>query len=769
MKTAARPPADSRPCVVVTTYARPDGLALLLADLEREAPAEGLDVRVYDDGTPNPDLDVVKRIRDRGWRYLRAETNRGKRGWWRWWNEILKDLRRSPAPLFYVVQDDMRLCREFFERSLALWDGIDDPQKASLDLHVSAERGALGSSCWTPVRATRCGEVVHSGWLDCNAVLCNRRLFRALDWRLEPIAVRRWHGQEFISSGVGQQISLRAHRRGLRMYRTAQSLTVHDGSPSLMNPEARRKWTMHTVDFVDGDDAARALTRSRPEIFASLASIPPRERGLESVVASLLPQVDRLGVYLNGYRHVPRFLDDPRIVVARSREHGDRGDAGKFFWAGSRSGYQLVCDDDLAYPSDYVARLVDGIERYGRRAVVGFHGSVLREEIVDYHASRRLLHFARPLERDTPVHVLGTAAVGYHTAAMAVAASDFRRRNTADIWLALLGQRQEVPFVCLRRPGGWLTELPGLDHDSIYRRARAPRSPRLETRLVRAHAAWRLHGAPQVAARSSGYLGSASPSREVNGARPEPPASSPPAPRLVRTCVRGPDGVATLVLPERDHITEAIRRSGTYYERDLLDAVRSRARSGVFVDVGAHFGNHTTYFGLECGADRVVALEPNPSAFAGLLETVAENALEEVVVARRVAVHPTWRRVALVALPWTGQSGAVRTNSGRVGVTAGAGHDATPAAPLDEILVEHKGIAVIKVDAEGLSSAILSSGLRTIRRDRPLIAAEAASDRERRSLRALLAPLGYRSVGRYCWTPTWLWEPIPVGGSPVVS
>ena len=50
----------------------------------------------------------------------------------------------------------------------------------------------------------------------------------------------------------------------------------------------------------------------------------------------------------------------------------------------------------------------------------------------------------------------------------------------------------------------------------------------------------------------------------------------------------------------------AIQESGTYYERDLLDAIRGRHLQGTFVDVGAHYGNHTVYFALECGAQRLI-------------------------------------------------------------------------------------------------------------------------------------------------------------------
>jgi hypothetical protein len=66
---------------------------------------------------------------------------------------------------------------------------------------------------------------------------------------------------------------------------------------------------------------------------------------------------------------------------------------------------------------------------------------------------------------------------------------------------------------------------------------------------------------------------------------------------------------------------------------------------------------------------------------------------------------------------------------------------------------------VVKVDAGGLSPEILASGRRLLQRDRPLVAAEAATDAERNALRALLSPLGYRQAERHCWTGTWVWEP----------
>jgi FkbM family methyltransferase len=230
---------------------------------------------------------------------------------------------------------------------------------------------------------------------------------------------------------------------------------------------------------------------------------------------------------------------------------------------------------------------------------------------------------------------------------------------------------------------------------------------------------------------------------------------------LVRVRIAGPERAATLVLPEGDHITAAVRHSGTYYERDLLDAIRQRAACGIFVDVGAHYGNHTAFFGLECGAERVIAIEPNPQAFAGLLETVAENRLQQVVEAHRMAVHPEWRHVAVTALPWRPRRGSsIRSNSGQVGIAPSQNCSDVPAAPLDEVLAGVDRVAVVKVDAVGLSARILASGRRMLQRDRPLVAAEAASQSARHSLRAVLSPLGYRELDRYGWTATWLWAPV---------
>ncbi len=236
---------------------------------------------------------------------------------------------------------------------------------------------------------------------------------------------------------------------------------------------------------------------------------------------------------------------------------------------------------------------------------------------------------------------------------------------------------------------------------------------------------------------------------------------------LVRVPVRGPTTHAHMLLPDADHITMAIQESGTYYESDLLDAIRRRRPRGTFVDVGAHYGNHTMYFALECGAERVVAIEPNATSFDGLLANVRANGISHRVVALRIAIHPRCEHVTVVPLPWQPDPGTLiqaRTNSGMIGVIPTSDGSEIPAVRLDDILSSFGEIAVVKVDAEDLSVDALESGMTVLKRDRPLVAVEAASDPEQGRLRRLLLPLGYELVGQYCWTPTWLWGPATSPG-----
>lgn len=248
----------------------------------------------------------------------------------------------------------------------------------------------------------------------------------------------------------------------------------------------------------------KGLFSARKRAMVSIASVPGRESSLRAVVSSLFHQVDRINIYLNGYPEVPEYLDHPKLLVARSQEYGDVGDAGKFFWLGSGADYYLTCDDDILYPPDYVARTIHSIERYGRKAIIGWHGSILNDPFVDYYDTRTILSFYRECKCDVPVHILGTGTAGFHSSTLELAFSDFPVPNMADVWLAVKGQQARVPFIVCAHPAGELRAIEQSEADeAIWKACVRNTGSRRDTRkmqnqLVLANWPWSTYDAAVI-------------------------------------------------------------------------------------------------------------------------------------------------------------------------------------------------------------------------------------------------------------------------------
>lgn len=202
---------------------------------------------------------------------------------------------------------------------------------------------------------------------------------------------------------------------------------------------------------------------------------------------------------------------------------------------------------------------------------------------------------------------------------------------------------------------------------------------------------------------------------------------------------QGPTKVGHIHLHPSSRIGGVVFQSGTYYEPDLLSVISRAKRKGVYIDVGAHVGNHTTYFALECPATRVIAIEPDERAFKRLRITVEANDGAPVTLIQ-AAVHNQWRTASIRRRGRTIEGGIV------------------PVVHIDNLLDQGEKLAVIKVDVEGVEDAVLRSGLGLIKRDLPLIAAEALTDSAMTTLEALLRPLGYIQTGRYSGKML-VWEP----------
>ncbi|WP_277454736.1 FkbM family methyltransferase [Janibacter sp. DB-40] len=209
----------------------------------------------------------------------------------------------------------------------------------------------------------------------------------------------------------------------------------------------------------------------KDHVRIGIATMPGREDGLAMVLRSLAPQADDIHVYLNQMDSVPSSL--PAYDNVHFHTGPDHGDRGKFLFIDGYEGYYLTCDDDIAYPDFYVDHLLDGIERFDRKAIVGWHGSIFLDGFTDYYdaKSRRVLAYYSTREADTGVHLLGTGAAGFHTHTIPVASDDFKIPNMADVWLALKAQEFRTPMVVLAHERGWADPIdrhaPSISNASI--------------------------------------------------------------------------------------------------------------------------------------------------------------------------------------------------------------------------------------------------------------------------------------------------------------
>lgn len=242
--------------VHVITYNRPAICARLLDDIAREMP--GCKVRVFDDASTVDMTPVRQRCERPGWRFWQAWRNHGVRGYWRMVDATHRCLLEDDVFQFVVqLDDDFRLCDDFWSRLIQRWNEIEDPSKIALNLLNDGRH-----QCWTGIVAQPLNDDVERvGWVD-GGFLVPRAYFEALDYQAPLVPQDWWARGQRRGTGVYRYISQHLLGRGHTMYRVRQSHVVHaDGRQSVMHPKIRGQQPLQTMAYIDGEDRARALER----------------------------------------------------------------------------------------------------------------------------------------------------------------------------------------------------------------------------------------------------------------------------------------------------------------------------------------------------------------------------------------------------------------------------------------------------------------------------------------------------------------------------
>lgn len=117
------------------------------------------------------------------------------------------------------------------------------------------------------------------------------------------------------------------------------------------------------------------------QVVASVASHAFRVNGLQKLVERFEGKLDKLNIFLLDYKFVPDFLHGKNWInvhQAKGKKEEGWGMWAKFYWTeelGKTAGvYHFILDEDLIYPANYVSVMVDRVENYNRKAVIGIHG-----------------------------------------------------------------------------------------------------------------------------------------------------------------------------------------------------------------------------------------------------------------------------------------------------------------------------------------------------------------------------------------------------------
>ncbi len=202
--------------------------------------------------------------------------------------------------------------------------------------------------------------------------------------------------------------------------------------------------------------------------------------------------------------------------------------------------------------------------------------------------------------------------------------------------------------------------------------------------------------------------------------------------------------VSMLTAGINDHITGQIIGKKRFYELDLLERIRALGVKGIYVDIGAHIGNHAVYFARYCHATHVIAIEADPR-----LAEICEHNLSVHGRSYEVVPHACYDglpvKVVRHKLKNTGMQ-SVRTD-----------WDGRPSKTLADIL-GGRVPAVVKIDIEGGEPVVLWNALPLLREHTPLLVIESRTGAEYSDTEDKLRELGYRSEGPYALTPTYIWR-----------
>ena len=212
--------------------------------------------------------------------------------------------------------------------------------------------------------------------------------------------------------------------------------------------------------------------------IAMLATYQPRfTKIVWDAVMSLAPQVDCIYITINyPYTESEKYIfeksamgveEQTRTPVILKWLKEDIGDLAKF-WPLVNVNFRedktiLICDDDLIYPGDYVARItewIDGGEKETNHPYLSFGGKKLKSELPynTWKASwQKRISVFKGIELAEEIDIPLTGVTAFKRGSMARKLNyDLRFRNNGDLLMAKWARQSGATLICPAFAEGWL-------------------------------------------------------------------------------------------------------------------------------------------------------------------------------------------------------------------------------------------------------------------------------------------------------------------------
>ncbi len=200
-------------------------------------------------------------------------------------------------------------------------------------------------------------------------------------------------------------------------------------------------------------------------ITVFMATYPGGFKTVADAVKSLLNQtkkIDRIVIHVNSTKLPDTLPNDSRIDVRLSEEN--HADNGKFKYMHEFDGYFLTVDDDIFYPTDYVERMIEYVDQFEKKSIIGVHGAVFPvgpplTRWAEYKELRRTHTFMSANSSFTKVNCLGTGTIAFHSQIGTPDFKDFDTLRMVDLHIAVWAQKNDISMYSCPRKKEWLSEF----------------------------------------------------------------------------------------------------------------------------------------------------------------------------------------------------------------------------------------------------------------------------------------------------------------------